>query len=171
MDVTSPDGTVVVYNPGDMAWIIAATALVWIMIPGVGFFYSGLLRRKNALSQIWMSMITLAVVSFQVRAQLGSCAHPAHLRRSGFSGAFHWHSVRRAAASSVTFVRVLVSAPRVPSNPSCRLLWAEERTSAAVNRLHPHPRNPVLCIPADVRRNHVRALSLFQSRPHAPPAP
>lgn len=75
MDVTSPDGTVVVYNPGDMAWIIAATALVWIMIPGVGFFYSGLLRRKNALSQIWMSMITLAVVSFQVRARLGSCAH------------------------------------------------------------------------------------------------
>ena len=36
------------------------------MIPGVGFFYSGLLRRKNALSMIWMSMMTLAVVSFQV---------------------------------------------------------------------------------------------------------
>jgi len=42
--------TVVVYNLGNMAWVIAATALVWIMIPGVGFFYSGLLRRKNALS-------------------------------------------------------------------------------------------------------------------------
>ena len=50
-----------------MAWIICATALVWIMIPGVGFFYSGLLRRKNALSMIWASMMTLAVVSFQVR--------------------------------------------------------------------------------------------------------
>jgi len=35
------------------------------MIPGVGFFYSGLLRRKNALSMIWLSMVTLAVVSFQ----------------------------------------------------------------------------------------------------------
>ena len=62
-----PDGTTVIYNPGDIAWIIAATALVWIMIPGVGFFYSGLLRRKNALSMIWASMMTLAVVSFQVR--------------------------------------------------------------------------------------------------------
>ena len=49
-----------------MAWEIAATALVWIMIPGVGFFYSGLLRRKNALSMIWLSVMTLAVVSFQV---------------------------------------------------------------------------------------------------------
>ncbi|KAG2011219.1 ammonium transporter, variant 3 [Coprinopsis cinerea AmutBmut pab1-1] len=35
------------------------------MIPGLGFFYSGLLRRKNALSMIWLSMITLGVVSFQ----------------------------------------------------------------------------------------------------------
>jgi hypothetical protein len=38
------------------------------MIPGVGFFYSGLLRRKNALSMIYLSMMTLAVVSFQVSA-------------------------------------------------------------------------------------------------------
>jgi len=35
------------------------------MIPGVGFFYSGLLRRKNALSMIYLSMMTVAVVSFQ----------------------------------------------------------------------------------------------------------
>ncbi|KAI0317107.1 ammonium transporter [Amylostereum chailletii] len=61
-----PDtGDVFVYNLGDMSWVIAATALVFIMIPGVGFFYSGLLRRKNALSMIWMSMAVLAVVSFE----------------------------------------------------------------------------------------------------------
>lgn len=39
----SPPATVV-YNPGDIAWVLASTALVWIMVPGVGFFYSGLLR-------------------------------------------------------------------------------------------------------------------------------
>ncbi|KAF8884088.1 ammonium transporter [Gymnopilus junonius] len=61
---TSPPSTVV-YNPGDIAWVLASTALVWIMVPGVGFFYSGLLRRKNALSMIYLSMMTLAVVSFQ----------------------------------------------------------------------------------------------------------
>lgn len=55
----------VVYNNGDLAWIIAATALVWIMIPGVGYFYSGLLRRKNALSMIFLGVAVLAVVSFQ----------------------------------------------------------------------------------------------------------
>jgi len=55
----------VVYNPGDLAWVIASTALVWLMIPGVGYFYSGLLRRKNALSMIYLSMMCVAVVSFQ----------------------------------------------------------------------------------------------------------
>ncbi|EIW71147.1 amt family ammonium transporter [Tremella mesenterica] len=59
------DGTPVLYNLGDMAWVIAAMALVWIMIPGVGFFYSGLLRRKNALSMIFLSMAGVAVGSFQ----------------------------------------------------------------------------------------------------------
>jgi Amt family ammonium transporter len=59
-------GKIVVYNAGDIAWVLASTALVWIMIPGVGFFYSGLLRRKNALSMIYLSMMTVAVVSFQV---------------------------------------------------------------------------------------------------------
>ena len=57
----------VVYDLGDIAWVLASTALVWIMIPGVGYFYSGLLRRKNALSMIWLSMVVLATVSFQVR--------------------------------------------------------------------------------------------------------
>lgn len=38
------------------------------MIPGLGFFYSGLLRRKNALSMLYLSMMTMAVVSFQVRS-------------------------------------------------------------------------------------------------------
>lgn len=36
-----------------------------IMTPGLGFFYSGLLRRKNALSQIFLAVAIFAVVSFQ----------------------------------------------------------------------------------------------------------
>ncbi|KAG9239487.1 putative ammonium transporter 1 [Amylocarpus encephaloides] len=53
------------YNAGDIAWMITATALVLLMIPGVGFFYSGLARRKSALSLIWLSIMATAVVSFQ----------------------------------------------------------------------------------------------------------
>jgi hypothetical protein len=64
--VFAADGTPVVYNLGDISFMICATALVWIMIPGVGFFYSGLLRRKNALSMIYVSLASVAVVSFQV---------------------------------------------------------------------------------------------------------
>ncbi|KAF7350126.1 Ammonium transporter [Mycena venus] len=63
--VDPSNGKLFVYNAGDTAWVLASMALVWIMIPGVGFFYSGLLRRKNALSMIYLSMMTVAVVSFQ----------------------------------------------------------------------------------------------------------
>ena len=48
-----------------MAWIMTSSALVLLMIPGVGFFYSGLARRKSALSLIWLSMMSIGVVSFQ----------------------------------------------------------------------------------------------------------
>ncbi|KAI0136499.1 ammonium permease [Xylariales sp. AK1849] len=53
------------YESGDIAWMITATALVLLMIPGVGFFYSGLARRKSALSLIWLSIMATAVTSFQ----------------------------------------------------------------------------------------------------------
>lgn len=59
------DNLNVYYNPGDIAWMITATALVLLMIPGVGFFYSGLARRKSALSLLWLSVMSTAVVSFQ----------------------------------------------------------------------------------------------------------
>lgn len=53
------------YQSGDIAWMITATALVLLMIPGVGFFYSGLARRKSALSLIWLSVMATAVTTFQ----------------------------------------------------------------------------------------------------------
>jgi Amt family ammonium transporter len=53
------------YSSGDIAWVITSSALVLLMIPGVGFFYSGLARRKSALSLIWLSIMSVGVVSFQ----------------------------------------------------------------------------------------------------------
>ncbi|CAG8587348.1 15621_t:CDS:2 [Cetraspora pellucida] len=32
------------FYPGDIAWVLASTCLVWLMIPGLGFFYSGMAR-------------------------------------------------------------------------------------------------------------------------------
>ncbi|RKU44030.1 ammonium transporter Amt1 [Coniochaeta pulveracea] len=53
------------YSAGDFAWIMTSAALVLLMVPGVGFFYSGLARRKSALALIWLSMMSVAVVGFQ----------------------------------------------------------------------------------------------------------
>ena len=41
------------------------SVLVLLMIPGVGFFYSGLARRKSALQLLLLSMLSVAVVGFQ----------------------------------------------------------------------------------------------------------
>ncbi|KAF9350709.1 hypothetical protein BGX26_011178 [Mortierella sp. AD094] len=53
------------YQAGDIAWTLTSTALVWLMIPGIGYFYSGMARSKNALSLIMLSCCSVAVVSFQ----------------------------------------------------------------------------------------------------------
>jgi len=50
-------------NSGDIAWMLIATALVMFMTPGLGLFYGGLVRTKNALGTIMQSFVTLGVVS------------------------------------------------------------------------------------------------------------
>src|SRR4051812_39017122 len=50
-------------NAGDTAWLLIATALVMIMLPGLALFYGGLVRRKNVLSTIMHSFFGLAIVS------------------------------------------------------------------------------------------------------------
>jgi len=61
--VTCIPATGAACDPGDIAWVIAATALVMIMTPGLGFFYGGLVRRKNLVSTIVQCMAIFAVVS------------------------------------------------------------------------------------------------------------
>jgi Amt family ammonium transporter len=50
-------------NSGDIAWVIAATALVMLMTPALGFFYGGLVRKKNLVSTIAQCFIIFAVMS------------------------------------------------------------------------------------------------------------
>jgi Amt family ammonium transporter len=52
-------------NTGNTAWVLIATALVMLMTPGVGFFYGGMVRRKNVISMIALSFIVFALVSIQ----------------------------------------------------------------------------------------------------------
>jgi len=49
-------------DTGDTAWLLVSTALVMLMTPALGFFYGGMVRRKNVLSTIMMSFAALALV-------------------------------------------------------------------------------------------------------------
>ncbi|MGA3279718.1 MAG: ammonium transporter [Smithella sp.] len=53
-------------NSGDTAWVLVSTAFVLLMtMPGLAFFYGGLVRRKNVLSILMQCFIILCVISIQ----------------------------------------------------------------------------------------------------------
>jgi len=52
-------------SAGDTAWVLVSTALVLLMVPGLAFFYGGLVRNKSALNTMLMCLAALAVVTVQ----------------------------------------------------------------------------------------------------------
>jgi ammonium transporter, Amt family len=48
-------------NPADTVWMLLATALVMLMTPALGFFYGGLVRAKNVLNTMMMSVASLGI--------------------------------------------------------------------------------------------------------------
>jgi Amt family ammonium transporter len=52
-------------NAGDTAWVLISTVLVFVMTPGLAFFYGGLVRRKNVLSILMQCFIIMCVISLQ----------------------------------------------------------------------------------------------------------
>src|SRR5438105_2466825 len=51
------------YNGADIAWILVATALVFLMTPGLAFFYGGMVHRKNVISTMIKSVVAAGIVS------------------------------------------------------------------------------------------------------------
>ena len=49
-------------NNGDIAWILASSALVLLMTPGLAFFYGGLVRPKNAAATVMHSFMAIGLV-------------------------------------------------------------------------------------------------------------
>jgi ammonium transporter, Amt family len=62
MDNPTPSATL---DSGDTAWMLVATGLVMLMVPGLALFYGGMARRKNILGTMMQSMVALAVVGLQ----------------------------------------------------------------------------------------------------------
>ena len=55
--------TDVEYNGADIVWILVASALVFLMTPGLAFFYGGMVHRKNVLSTMMKSVVAAGVIS------------------------------------------------------------------------------------------------------------
>jgi Amt family ammonium transporter len=54
-----------VLNTGDTAWMLVSSALVLLMIPGLAFFYGGMVRSKNVLSTMMHSFVAMGIVGVQ----------------------------------------------------------------------------------------------------------
>ncbi|HCS41166.1 MAG TPA: ammonia channel protein [Anaerolineaceae bacterium] len=52
-------------NSGDTAWVLISTALVLVMTPALAFFYGGMVRKKNILSTLNLSIIVMALMGVQ----------------------------------------------------------------------------------------------------------
>ena len=52
-------------DPGHTAWLLVATALVMLMVPGLALFYGGMVQSKNVLSTLMHSMFALALITIQ----------------------------------------------------------------------------------------------------------
>ena len=53
------------FDTGVTCWLMVSAILVMLMTPGVGFFYGGLVRKKNIISMIALSFVVLSIVSIQ----------------------------------------------------------------------------------------------------------
>lgn len=50
------------YNSADIAWVLVSTALVFLMTPGLAFFYGGMVNRKNVISTMIKSTVAAGIV-------------------------------------------------------------------------------------------------------------
>ncbi len=52
-------------DSGSTAWMLASSAMVLLMVPGLALFYGGMVRKKNVLSTMMMSFVAMAVIGVQ----------------------------------------------------------------------------------------------------------
>lgn len=56
---------ILMIDTGDTAWVLISAALVFIMTPGLAFFYGGMVRSKNVLTTIMQSFFIVAMISVE----------------------------------------------------------------------------------------------------------
>lgn len=74
------------YDKADTTFVAIAAMLVFLMVPGIGLLYSGLSRRKHALSLLWCSLCVLGLCAIQWYFLGYSLAFSHNTKGSGFIG-------------------------------------------------------------------------------------
>ena len=86
-------------NTGDTAWILASSALVLLMTPGLAFFYGGLVRRKNVTATIMHSLMCMGLVGVVWVLWGYSLAFGADVGGLGIVGDLQWFGLAGVSAS------------------------------------------------------------------------
>jgi Amt family ammonium transporter len=87
-------------NTGDTAWVLASSALVLLMTPGLAFFYGGMVRSKSVLNMLMMSFVTIGIVSLLWVLYGFSVAFGTE--NSGLWGGFGWAGMEHLTTTEVT---------------------------------------------------------------------
>jgi len=85
-------------NSGDTAWILASSALVLLMTPGLAFFYGGLVRRKNTTATIMHSLTCMGIAGVVWVLWGYSLAFSQDLGGLGLVGGLDWLLLRGVSA-------------------------------------------------------------------------
>ena len=84
-------------SSGDTAWVLTASALVLLMTPGLAFFYGGLVRKKNIVSTIMYSFVSIGLVGIVWVLWGYSLAFGPDL--GGFIGNLEWFGLKGVSAN------------------------------------------------------------------------
>lgn len=95
-------------NSGDTAWMLVSSALVLLMTPGLAFFYGGLVRSRNVLNTMMMSLVMMGLIGVTWTLWGYSLAFdvtPGNLNDKGFAqgletfiGGFDWMFLNNVTA-------------------------------------------------------------------------
>ena len=114
-------------SAGDTAWLLIATALVFLMVPGLALFYGGLVRARAALNTFMMSFAAVAAVS-----------SPAPIITFAANGRTYTHGYRRDmppviyASNSISAPVSLAQARFEPSSDASELPAVQVETANLV---------------------------------------
>ncbi len=112
-DVATPEPII---STGNTAWMIVATALVFLMtLPGLAFFYGGLVRRKNVLNILMQCFILAAAITVEwVAFGYSNAFGSSNGALAPYIGGFDWAFLKGIGISDVSPYYISQSVERIP---------------------------------------------------------